>query len=57
MSTFPKRAIKLRWSFDDASAFTGRNAEIKNRVRVISDQIRLRIERFILEVSLNRARQ
>ena len=44
---FPGRTERLHWSFDDPSAFTGTEEEIKNRTRTVRDQIKTAIEDFI----------
>jgi arsenate reductase (thioredoxin) len=44
---FPGRAERLHWSFDDPSAFTGTEKEIKNKTRKVRDQIKTAIEEFI----------
>jgi arsenate reductase (thioredoxin) len=44
---FPGRAERLHWSFDDPSAFSGTEGEVKDRTRAVRDQIKSAIEDFI----------
>lgn len=52
--TFPGRARKLHWSFPDPASFTGTHAEKLNKVRVIRDQIRTKIEEWLEKFNVDR---
>jgi arsenate reductase len=47
---FPGPATRLHWSFPDPSALTGTQEEKLAAVRVIRDQIRVRIETWCDEI-------
>jgi arsenate reductase (thioredoxin) len=44
---FPGRAVRLQWSFDDPSTFTGSDEEIMARIRRVRDGIRDTVAGFI----------
>jgi arsenate reductase len=46
---FPGKAVKLHWSFMDPSGFSGTHEEIKEMTRALRDQIRSKVERFIVD--------
>ena len=46
---FPGTVIRLNWSFDDPSGFTGTQEEKIKKTRMVRDQIKRRILQFIDE--------
>jgi arsenate reductase len=46
---FPGKTIRMHWSFEDPSTFTGAGEEIRKEVRKVRDEIRARIEIFVRE--------
>lgn len=46
---FPGRSIKLQWSFDDPSSFTGTHDEQLEKTREVRDAIKEAVEQFIKE--------
>jgi arsenate reductase len=49
---FPGKTIRLHWSFEDPSAFTGAEEEILEKTRGVRDRIRERILAFIVEADV-----
>jgi arsenate reductase len=49
---FPGKTIRLHWSFEDPSAFTGGEEEILEKTRGVRDRIRGRIQTFIVEADV-----
>lgn len=47
---FPGAGIRLHWSFDDPSAFTGPDGQVMARVREVRDAIRERVRQFAGEL-------
>jgi len=47
---FPGFAVRLSWPFEDPSSFTGTHEERLDRTRMVRDQIKQRVEEFILEI-------
>lgn len=47
---FPGKAQRFHWSFSDPSGFTGDKEEVLNKVRVVRDKIKNRIEQFCNEI-------
>ncbi len=47
---FPDECRRLHWSFGDPSQFLGSDAEIEAKMRDVRDQIKERVERFIVEL-------
>ena len=48
---FPGRGERLHWGFDDPSSFQGTCEEKLGKTRLIRDQIKQKIERFLLSSS------
>ena len=48
---FPGASIRLHWPFEDPAAFQGTEEQKLNKFREIRDQIRLRIESWLRELS------
>ncbi len=48
-TTFPGMGQRLRWSFEDPSAFVGSEAEKLEKFREVRDQIEQRIKAWLLE--------
>jgi arsenate reductase len=46
---FPGKTIRMHWSFEDPSTFTGSGEEIRKKVRKVRDMIRERIDMFVRE--------
>ncbi len=46
---FPGTLKTIHWSIDDPSSFTGTNKEKLEKTRNVRDEIRSRIEKFIVE--------
>jgi arsenate reductase len=46
---FPGKTIRMHWSFEDPSTFTGPGEEIRKKVRKVRDMIRERIDMFVRE--------
>jgi arsenate reductase len=47
---FPGKTVRLHWSFEDPSSFTGSALEKKEKTREVRNKIREKIESFIREV-------
>jgi arsenate reductase len=47
---FPGKTVRLHWTFEDPSSFTGSPHEKKEKTREVRDKIRKKIESFIREV-------
>jgi arsenate reductase len=48
---FPGASIRLHWPFEDPAAFQGTEEQKLNKYREIRDQIRVRIESWLRELS------
>ena len=48
---FPGASIRLHWPFEDPAAFQGTEEQKLNKFREIRDQIRVRIESWLRELS------
>ncbi len=46
---FPGAVVRYHWPFDDPSQFKGSHDEILARVRIVRDQIKEKIRRFIAD--------
>jgi len=46
---FPGDALRSHWSFDDPSKFTGSEQEKLEKIKVVRDQIKHRLERWLKE--------
>jgi len=44
---FPGITQRLHWSFEDPACFNGTAEEIKNKTRIVRDQIKTAVENFI----------
>ena len=44
---FPGMSGHTHWSFDDPSSFTGSKEQKLEKVRIVRDQIKLRLERWL----------
>jgi len=44
---FPRTLYEQNWSLTDPSTFTGTDEEIMSQVRVVRDEVQLKVERFI----------
>jgi arsenate reductase len=49
-TTFPGTGQRLRWSFEDPSAFTRRDDEKLAKFREVRDQIEQRIKTWLIEL-------
>lgn len=48
---FPGASIRLHWPFEDPAAFQGQEEDKPNKFREIRDQLRVRIESWLSELS------